>query len=493
MMFLQFVFFSVITHTRIVQGQSTTYVKTQQKISSTSGGFAGPLADADLFGVSVAALGDLDGDGLRDMAVGAYGDDEGGTWQGAVWVLFLNADGTVKSEQKINSVHGGLTGPLGADLFGWSLAPVGDLDGNAICDLAVGAVNDSNGRGAVWLLLLEANGTVKAHLKIGNGQGGFGGTLYELDEFGSSITAIGDIDGDGVSELAVGADFDDDPYDPLDFNNEAVGSVWILFLHPDGTVRTWQKISATQGGFGGNIGLWHLFGFAVAGLGDLDGDGTADVAVGAPGKYPNGSIWILRLNPDGTVKASQKIDGVVGGLQGLLDPDDAFGVSLALLDDFDGDGQGELAVGASGDDGDLGAIWILALNPDGTVRSQRKISTTRGGFGGHLDYLDYFPSALAWLGDLDGDGFGDLAAGAKWDDDGGAERGAVWNLFLGGTPPPPRNAPAPGVQSGGSVLAPLVKDAGPRPWMWPPTVRHVLGIPPSMPPLPPLELLRRKP
>jgi len=66
------------------------WVLSHQKISDTEGGFTGILDDVDLFGRSVASLGDLDGDGLGDLAVGALGDDDGGTGRGAVWVLFLD-------------------------------------------------------------------------------------------------------------------------------------------------------------------------------------------------------------------------------------------------------------------------------------------------------------------------------------------------------------------------------------------------------------------
>ncbi|MCH8881312.1 MAG: FG-GAP repeat protein, partial [Planctomycetes bacterium] len=97
-------------------------VLSHQKISDTQGGFMGDLEDDDLFGFSLASLGDLDGDGVGDIAVGALRDDDGGPDRGAVWVLFLNTDGTVKSEQKISSTDGGFTGMLDAvDYFGSSV------------------------------------------------------------------------------------------------------------------------------------------------------------------------------------------------------------------------------------------------------------------------------------------------------------------------------------------------------------------------------------
>ncbi|MCP3913543.1 MAG: DNRLRE domain-containing protein, partial [Actinomycetia bacterium] len=115
-------------------------VAAEQKISDTAGGLTAILDNTDYFGRSTASIGDLDGDGIVDIAVGAPADDDGGTGRGAVYVLFLNADGTVKAEQKISSVTGGLTGPLDdADYFGRSVAGMGDLDGDGTVDIAVGA------------------------------------------------------------------------------------------------------------------------------------------------------------------------------------------------------------------------------------------------------------------------------------------------------------------------------------------------------------------
>ncbi|MCP4962251.1 MAG: hypothetical protein GY925_23655, partial [Actinomycetia bacterium] len=93
-------------------GVSDGTVASEQKISDTAGGLTEVLGDSDSFGSSTASIGDLDGDGIVDIAVGSYGDDDGGSNRGAVYVLFLNADGTVKAEQKISSTTGGLTGPL---------------------------------------------------------------------------------------------------------------------------------------------------------------------------------------------------------------------------------------------------------------------------------------------------------------------------------------------------------------------------------------------
>lgn len=160
-------------------------VRSEQKTSATAGGFGGLLDAPDAFGVSVASLGDLDGDGVGDLAVGASRDDDGGFDQGAVWILFLDTDGTVKSEQKISETEGGFSGILDdSDLFGFSVAAPGDVDGDGIGDLAVGAIRADDGGshqdsdlGAVWILFLDTDGTVKSEQKISATEGGFGGVL----------------------------------------------------------------------------------------------------------------------------------------------------------------------------------------------------------------------------------------------------------------------------------------------------------------------------
>ncbi|MCA9024590.1 MAG: FG-GAP repeat protein [Planctomycetaceae bacterium] len=82
-------------------------------------------------------LGDLDGDGIADLAVGAYRDDDGGINRGAVYILFMNADGSVRSHQKISDTEGTFSATLeDYNWFGSSLASVGDLDGDGINDLS---------------------------------------------------------------------------------------------------------------------------------------------------------------------------------------------------------------------------------------------------------------------------------------------------------------------------------------------------------------------
>ena len=146
------------------------WILSHQKISNTHGDCP-PLDDYDSFGISVAWLGDLDGDGVDDLAVGVVGDDDGGPGRGAVWILFLNADGTVKSDQKISETQGGFTGALAnSDFFGYDVAALGDLDGDGVGDLVVGAAGDGTptepSRGAVWVLFLDGVAACPARLLL---------------------------------------------------------------------------------------------------------------------------------------------------------------------------------------------------------------------------------------------------------------------------------------------------------------------------------------
>ncbi|MCL4691360.1 MAG: FG-GAP repeat protein [Candidatus Hydrogenedentes bacterium] len=408
----------------------------EQKISSLHGNFTGALDSSDQFGYSVCAMGDLDGDGTSDVAVGTPYDDDGGTDRGAVWILFLQPDGSVKAQQKISATAGNFGGALDDnDLFGSAIAPIGDRNGDGVNDLAVGAMNDDDGVtdfGAIWVLYLNANGTVSSYHKISATSGGFNAALGFFDNIGNSLASIGDLDGDGSNELAAGAWNDDD-------GGTNRGAVWILFLNPDGTLKSHQKISDLEGDFVPSLVNFDNFGTSVAGIGDLDLDGVPDIAVGAIGDDDGGAlrgaVWVLFLDADGTVKAHQKISNTQGGFAGPLENTDWFGCSVAAISDLDNDGISDLVVGACGDDDGAsgsGAAYLIFMNGDGTVHNFSKISGTFGGLVGPLQTGDRFGSGVSLLGDLNGDGTMELAVGASLDDSGGPGRGAVWVLSLEG-------------------------------------------------------------
>ena len=409
-------------------------VKGSQKIADNTGGFT-TLTDSVQFGGALAGVGDLDNDGVEDLAVASNLDDTGGTDRGAVFVLLMNSDGTVKSSQKIADNTGGFTVTLtDGDLFGNAVAGVGDLDGDGIEDLAVGAPTDDTGgtdRGAVYVLFMNSNGTVKSSQKIANNTGGFTATLIDVDQFGNAVTDVGDLDGDGVKDLAVGANGDDT-------GGTSRGAVYMLLMNSNGTVKSSQKIANNTGGFTATLIDVDQFGNAVTDVGDLDGDGVKDLAVGANGDdtggTSRGAVYMLLMNSNGTVKSSQKIAENTGGFNVTLTDLDRFGTVVGDIGDLDKDGVGDLVVGAFSDDtggSDRGAVYVLLLNSNGTVKGFQKIADNTGGFNVTLTDTDQFGLSVAGLGDLDGDGVVDLAVGAPSDDTGGGfDRGAVYVLFL---------------------------------------------------------------
>jgi cysteine-rich repeat protein len=333
-----------------------------QSISSAAGGFTGDLDVLDFFGRGVEPVGDLDGDGMNDLAVGASGDSDGGSSRGAIWILFLDPDRSVHAQQKISDLAGGFAGQLddGDSLF--APAALGDLDGDGVGDLAVGAPLDDDGglnRGAVWILFLRADGSVRAHQKISELEGSLLGSLSDGDQFGLAVSGLGDIDGDGIGDLAVGAPFDDGA-------GVDRGAVWILFLMPNGNVRGEQKLSDLAGGFGGALRDLDHFGAGLASLGDLDGDGAADLAAGASrANGETGAVWLLFLDAaTGKVRGESPIGRDQSPLLAALAAGNRFGTGLAALGPLDGYGTlHPLAVGAPGNtSGATGMVWILELN-----------------------------------------------------------------------------------------------------------------------------------
>jgi len=248
-------------------------VKSSIKVSTLTGGDVPELGPLDEFGRALANAGDVDGDGLDDLIVGAFGDPVGGPLAGAAFLLFLNADGTVREHVKYASGLSGFTGTIKPqDRFGASVAGLGDLDADGTVDVAVGASRGpfyAPGEQSVYILFLRPDVTVKSHTKITTGQSGFDGVLDDGDRFASSLHSMGDLDGDGVIELAVGANGDDD-------GGPDRGAVWILRMNGAKTAN-WKSL---HGGLRGSAGKPLLIG-----TGALQGDdvGTLRLTQALPG------------------------------------------------------------------------------------------------------------------------------------------------------------------------------------------------------------------
>jgi hypothetical protein len=340
-------------------------VKGEQKIADGVGGLSANLDPNDFFGRSVEGIGDLNNDGIEDIAVGSSDDDDGDSGAGAIYILFLNTNGTVKSEQKISQTTGGMVNLDAFDSFGYSITNIGDLDEDGVTDLAVGARKDGDGgsyAGAVYILFMNTNGTADSVQKISDLEGGLTEDLEGSDYFGSSVTNLGDVNDDDITDIAVGATGDDD-------GDSTAGAIYILFLDTDGTVKGEQKISDLSGNLTEDLGASDEFGFSVEGIGDLNSDGTPDLAVGAVGddvSLNEGAVYILFLNATGTVKDEVKIGEGQGGLTADLNNSAEFGSSITNLNDLDEDGYTDIAVGVYQDnDGGTAAGAVFVLNLQG--------------------------------------------------------------------------------------------------------------------------------
>lgn len=331
-----------------------------QKISDTEGGFDAPLLDWDYFGRAISYLGDINNDGLVEVAVSAEYDNEAGHRYGGVYILSLNSDGTVNTYQKINAIHGGFTGQLDVwDVFGSDIENIGDLNGDGNIDIAVGARRDGDGgvqKGAVWILFLNSDFTVNSYQKISETQGGFPYTLDDQDHFGGSVANIGDLNGDGVIDLAVGAYRDDD-------GGENKGAVYILFLNSDGTVNSAQKINEQSSNFDVVFNIDARFGKSIDLTEDINEDGKVDIIVGSSDLTVEGAFYILNLNEDGTVSSYEKYGQDLNNFGGLLQAGDYFGQSVSTIGSLDGNLS--IAVGALGDSENgfqKGSVYIIKLN-----------------------------------------------------------------------------------------------------------------------------------
>ncbi|MBT3179477.1 MAG: T9SS type A sorting domain-containing protein [Candidatus Marinimicrobia bacterium] len=369
-------------------------------IEEGQSGFNANLDMADRFSRDHDNAGDINGDGVTDLVVGARSDDDGAIDAGAVYILFMNQDGTVQSHQKISMLEGDFTDTLNeSNYFGYGVAGIGDIDGDAVPDIAVSSISPPNN--SLYILHLNTDGTVKDFIKNEN-------------IISQGLSALGDLNGDGRIDLAI--------CNP-NSNDGGVnrGAIDIVFLDSTSHIidSNTVTISSTQGGFGDGIENGEGFGGReVAPLGDIDGDGTIEIAVGSfKADDGRGAIWILSLDPiTFTVVSKSKIGENQGGFNELL-PEATnnnssngamFGHALCKVGDLNGDGVPDLMTGAN--QFNEGYAYILYLNADKSVKTFQRINNEEGGFGlelvasGQNGNGERFTRSMSFLGDLRQDG-----------------------------------------------------------------------------------------
>ncbi|MBN2746808.1 MAG: FG-GAP repeat protein [Bacteroidales bacterium] len=418
-----YISFAILLLTVNVAFSQIGTVTSYQQITAQVGGFNVTLDYNDRFGASMDSIGDLNDDGIMDIAVGAHRDDDGGTDRGAVYILFMDTNKTVKSHAKISHTSGNLGCALqNSACFGTGVAGLGDLDGDGIEDIVVGGEGDSDGgfnTGAVWILYMNTNGTVKLCKKISALSGYLNGglPLASGKHFGNGVDCVGDIDGDNVMDIVV-----ENYHDNGGGTNK--GAVWVLLLYENGTVKSHYKIYDGVPNFNAPIDDYDYFGSIVCGINDIDNDGVPDIAVGAyyddDGGANCGAVYLIKLNSNGSVKGFNKISNGNGGMPINSIPVNAqFGTDMRTTADLDGNGHNDLMVGASSH-ANGGAVYFLGLDSNLNSNVLKKVTYT------DIPLITNdvrFGRSVCHIGDIDNDGTMEVAAGATYYN---GERGEIF-------------------------------------------------------------------
>ncbi len=359
-------------------------------------------------GHSVAAAGDVNADGYADLLIGAPYVDTGASDAGAAYLVL----GPVDGELDVRSGDAIMNGLSSIDWAGWAVAGAGDTNGDGYDDLLVGApYADKNGSnvGAAYLLL----GPVSGELALSEADAQMPGETA-ADSAGLAVDGAGDVDGDGIDDVILGAP-------GRDQSGTNAGAAYLLL----GPVSDLDLGAADirLAGEAEHDGA----GTAVAGAGDVDGDGLDDILVGAPnndtGGDAAGAVYLVQGSARGYLSLSSAHASILGEAAF-----DQAGAELEGVGDADGDGLGDFLVGAPGHDQggtDAGSAYLMLGPVEGQVGLGSALVTVLGSQDG-----DGAGNAISSAGDSDGDGTIELLVGAPDSSEGGTDRGAAYLIDL---------------------------------------------------------------
>ena len=338
------------------------------------------LEDGAHYGSSVSTAGDVNGNGCSDVVVGARYFSHGQTSEGGIWVYHGSSSGL--SQDYAVSIEGNSAGAW----FGSSVGIAGDVNGDGYADIIVGApyyMNPEPREGGAWVYYGSSTGVVTTAAWHTEG-------YWTTTEFGFAVATAGDVNGDGYSDVIVGAPCYSNPAD-----DEGVAFVYHGAADGLATAPGWTKASGRTDGY---------FGTSVGTAGDVNGDGYADVIVGAPG-YDEGQVGEGHAF---VYHGSASGPNVAPAWHGEGDMDDAdYGTSVGTAGDVNGDGYSDVIVGAPGYDAwgrdRAGAAFVYKGSSSGLSTGYVPLSG-----GAVYDGLGYSVGAA---GDVNGDGYGDVIVG----------------------------------------------------------------------------------
>ena len=339
-------------------------------------------AFGDNLGFSVASAGDVNGDGIDDILIGARSNDTNDTQSGRVYLFYGPVSGSLAAANADAIIFG-----AAFDEVGRAVAPAGDLNGDGFGDIILGTdIAGAAGRGQVFVF----NGPLSGERSVTTADATITGS-FDNESFGASVASAGDVNGDGINDIIVGA-----PRFPL--NGVGTGRAYIFYGPIAGSLIDTQADAII---FGEDLN--DDFGVSVAAAHDVNGDGFPDVIVGADQLFADagaGKAYVFYGPLSGSIQAATA--GAI--LVGETDRD-LFGGAVTSVGDFNGDGFGDVTVGASENQGRSGRAYTFFGPLVGTISAANADSIVSGS---SLDQLGFSISG----GDFNGDGAPDLVIGA---------------------------------------------------------------------------------
>ncbi|MBW2541023.1 MAG: FG-GAP repeat protein [Deltaproteobacteria bacterium] len=371
-------------------------------------------------GTSVSGAGDLNGDGYADVIVGAPTYDAGEVDEGAAFVFLGGASGIADGNPATADTQ--LEGDQAGAWFGFSVSGAGDVNGDGYADVIVGASDYSAGQtyeGAAFIYLGSATG-------IADGDPVTADTQLESNQadayLGWSVSAAGDVNGDGYGDVIVGS--------AAYSAGEAIEGAAFIFHGGMSGISDGNPTTANAQVEGNQASAW--LGSSVSGAGDVNGDGYADVIVGAP-EYDAGQV------DEGIAAVFLGSDtGIASGnpttADALIEGDQAnalMGASVAGAGDVNGDGYADVIAGASDYDAgeiDEGAAFVILGSATGIPNATPASANAQLEANQPYSWLG---ASVSGAGDVNGDGYADVIVGASDYDAGKTDEGAAF-VFLGG-------------------------------------------------------------